>query len=209
MNTLYAGIRRTAGAIGATATGLCGTGAAFCSSSTGAPLAPLAPLAPCPIPPASSTAAEQRQPPPPSSTTSPPPPFRVWRRGTATSPPVEVPLREVVQACASHDVLFLGEVHDDPTAHLLEYALFRALSKNSPRLTATAARLAAPSVAPAASAASAAPPLASSSSGGGGSGAGRGVVLSLEMFEADVQVREKKRREGERQRGIGVVIVCV
>lgn len=58
-------------------------------------------------------------------------PFRVWEcpRGANKAnlkAPWEVDIENILESFDSADVCLVGEVHDDPVAHAVEYALFRA-----------------------------------------------------------------------------------
>jgi hypothetical protein len=100
--------------------------------------------------------------------------------------------RGMVDLMMQHDVVLLGEFHDDPVAHRLEFEVLRMLDARC--------RAPAPRQQPGA-AAPGAPPGASSAASTSGSSSGassvlelgpppaplRRLVLSLEMFETDVQ----------------------
>jgi uncharacterized iron-regulated protein len=78
---------------------------------------------------------------------------------------------DIVRAMGGNQVIFVGETHDDPTAHMLELELLKGATAKYgvPSQADSAAKPGAGDVVP-------------------GSGGGRPVALSLEFFETDVQL---------------------
>ena len=127
-------------------------GASACASGTAAPVgpAPTGPVADAPAPDASTPITEGVD-------------YVVYRSdGTPAT------FEDIVAAAGESDAVLLGEEHNDPITHRMQYRIFRAVAERYDG--------AGPMVHPSADG-SRAP----------NAGGGREVVLTLEMFERDVQ----------------------
>jgi len=98
-----------------------------------------------------------------SSTQTPALPYRVYH--SATGKPAT--LKDIVEAMNASDAVFIGELHDDSIAHLIEAQLLEAAFEKYGRGGGTTS--------------------GNNSNGNGANVRSRAVTLSLEMFERDVQ----------------------